>query len=188
MSPVTKPKIYNTSLNILIKSCSKHSIVSIELSILLDLMIDIFNKVYDSNNKKIGIICSRNIIKKLSTLVRIINLYLYKSSPSDYIKDCEDIAVVIKHIRNSISDKLINCSFYLNENKYYKYEILQKIEFEIRSAFTSIENIINNKKLYIQTAKKIIDNHNLPKLINEYFTNTYPLDKDFIYSFIDENF
>lgn len=187
MKSSAKHKTYNTSIDNLIKACSKHSTVSIELSILVDLLLNIFNKVHDSNCKKIGILCSRNVITKLSTLVRIANLYLYKSAPSDYIADCKEISEVIKHIRNIILCNLANYSFCFNENKYYKYEILQKIESEIKIAYTSVEDIIN-KKIRIQTAKKNSVNHELPNLIDDYFTKTYPSDKEFIYSFIDENF
>ena len=174
------------SIENLNKSCSKHGLVSIELSILVELLLMIFGRVHDSNNKKIGIVCSRNIISKLSTLVRIINVYLYKSSAHDYIADCKEISLIIKKTRHDISLYSTEYSTMHCDKLYYSYGILQKIESVIKQTFKSIEIVINNKKVYIETAKKIVESQNLPNIIDNYFTNIFPKDKDAIYAFIDE--
>ncbi len=183
-------KVIGQRFDRLINACRNHKKVSYSMGNFVSILVNIINRVEypsitnpEDKGKKIGVVCIFKVFEKLNNLVQICNVYLYKCSKVDYDVEC----IKIQNLFNKVSSNLKRVEFDVAESiknqkdNCRKHLTIKGVENIISSAFISLEKIVSEMK----EKKEKEANDKLVSSILDYFDNTYPEDKEFIYEFID---
>ena len=177
---------YYKKMSSIIQSSNKHGLISSSISKLITNISLIIDK--NSLTSEINInTTTRIIFDKLLNLIKLTNIYLYKSNSYEYVNECNKCSNMFKEL----NDLLNSIQVYGVEKKINKHSVMMSIEKIICSGYQKLQSIIdfchlNRKKMLKNDSVNKSKDNNID-LILDYFDNKFEEDKSFIYDFIDNN-